>query len=59
MDGRVCEFVDHLHEHFVEPCRIVNARYHAPMRPGYSTEMHASTLERFAYPNGPEWAARA
>ncbi len=59
MEGRVCEFVDHLHEHFVEPCRIVNARYQVPLRPGYSTEMHAATLEQFAFPGGPEWAGVA
>lgn len=59
MEGRVCEFVDHLHEHFVEPCRIVNARYQAPARPGYSTEMLAASLERFVFPYGPEWAAMA
>ena len=59
MEGRVCEFVDHLHEHFVEPCRIVNARYQVPLRPGYSTEMHAATLARFGFPDGPEWAGVA
>jgi len=25
LEGRVCEYVDHLHEHFVDPCRVVNA----------------------------------
>ena len=54
-DGRVCEFVDHLHEHFVDPCRIRRGRYIAPELPGYSTEMHASSLEEYAYPDGPVW----
>jgi len=54
-DGRVCEFVDHLHEHFVDPCRVRRGRYLAPERPGYSTEMHACSLAEFAYPDGPVW----
>jgi L-fuconate dehydratase len=32
-EGRVCEYVDHLHEHFVDPVRIANGRYVAPERP--------------------------
>ena len=54
-DGRVCEFVDHLHEHFVDPCRIRRGRYLAPELPGYSTEMHAASLAEYAYPDGPVW----
>jgi L-fuconate dehydratase len=54
-DGRVCEFVDHLHEHFTDPCRIRAGRYLAPEKPGYSTEMHAATLARYEYPAGSEW----
>lgn len=54
-DGRVCEFVDHLHEHFVDPCRIQNGRYLAPSRPGYSTEILGSSRQAFAYPSGPVW----
>jgi L-fuconate dehydratase len=54
-DGRVCEFVDHLHEHFVEPCRIREGRYLAPQLPGYSTEMKAASRAEFAYPRGAAW----
>lgn len=54
-DGRVCEFVDHLHEHFVDPCRIRRGRYIAPELPGYSTEMHAKSLTEYEYPTGPAW----
>ncbi|MDX6618527.1 MAG: L-fuconate dehydratase, partial [Gaiellales bacterium] len=38
LDDRVCEFVDHLHEHFVDPVRVVGGRYLAPTTPGYSIE---------------------
>jgi len=54
-DGRVCEFVDHLHEHFTDPCRIRSGRYLAPEKAGYSTEMHAETLARYEFPSGTEW----
>ncbi len=56
-DGRVCEFVDHLHEHFIEPCRIRGGRYLAPVMPGYSTEMLAASRATFAYPDGAAWKA--
>jgi len=48
-DGRVIEYVDHLHEHFVDPCDVRGAAYRAPTRPGYSTEMKRSSLERFQF----------
>jgi L-fuconate dehydratase len=50
MEGRVAEFVDHLHEHFVDPCRVGNGVYSAPLNPGYSVEMHRSSLERYSFP---------
>lgn len=54
-DGRVCEFVDHLHEHFVDPCRISGGRYLAPTQPGYSTEMKGGSRAEFVYPHGAAW----
>ena len=56
MEGRVTEFVDHLHEHFLDPVRVVNGRYMLPQRAGYSIEIYAETLARFAFPFGAEWA---
>ncbi len=58
MDGRVCEFVDHLHEHFVDPCIVRNGHYLAPEKPGYSCEIKRESLRAFAFPNGPEWVKR-
>jgi L-fuconate dehydratase len=52
---RVCEYVDHLHEHFVDPVRIVNGRYAAPTAPGYSITMKAQSLADYEFPNGREW----
>jgi L-fuconate dehydratase len=55
MDDRVTEFVDHLHEHFVDPCVIRKARYAAPDAPGYSSEIKAESRAAYQYPNGPVW----
>ena len=44
-DGRVIEYVDHLHEHFIDPCVIKNAAYMPPTRPGYSAEIKSSTIK--------------
>ncbi len=54
---RSIEWVDHLHEHFVAPAKVVDGRYVAPTAPGMSTEMRASSLAEFAYPDGPAWAS--
>jgi L-fuconate dehydratase len=56
LENRTCEFVDHLHEHFVHPVRVKGGRYLAPLAPGYSAEIKSSSLERFAYPEGDAWA---
>ena len=55
LDGRVCEYVEHLHEHFLDPCRVVHGRYLAPSRPGYSVEMRPESLSAYAFPEGPAW----
>jgi len=56
LEGRVTEFVDHLHEHFVEPCVVRDGRYVLPEAPGYSAELHASSVADYSYPLGAEWA---
>jgi L-fuconate dehydratase len=43
-EGRVIEYVDHLHEHFVDPCVIENAAYMPPERPGFSIEMKPASI---------------
>jgi L-fuconate dehydratase len=48
-EGRVIEYVDHLHEHFVDPCVVRDAAYMPPERAGYSVEMKTSTLEDFLH----------
>lgn len=57
MEDRVIEYVDHLHEHFVDPVRIRDGRYLMPERPGYSIEIKAESLERYRFPGGDAWRA--
>lgn len=54
-EDRVVEFVDHLHEHFVDPVRLRRGHYLLPQAPGYSTEIHVESRARFRYPDGPAW----
>jgi L-fuconate dehydratase len=53
---RVIEYVDHLHEHFLDPVVIRDGYYVAPQAPGFSAEVRRDTLERFAFPHGAVWA---
>ena len=55
-EGRVIEYVDHLHEHFVDPVLIENGRYVAPSRAGFSAEMQPSTMTDYRYPDGRVWS---
>ena len=48
--GRVIEFVDHLHEHFVTPVVIRDGHYMAPTAPGASTEMHPASISAHEIP---------
>ena len=48
-EGRVVEYVDHLHEHFKEPCVVKNAAYMPPRAPGFSIEMKPATLKDFQF----------
>ncbi len=58
MDDRVTEFVDHLHEHFVEPVVMRRGRYLPPSAPGYSSEIKAASRAEYRYPDGPAWSGR-
>ncbi|SLN62506.1 L-fuconate dehydratase [Roseisalinus antarcticus] len=48
-DGRVTEYVDHLHEHFTDPCRVANGAYLAPEAPGFSIEIREETRTAFRF----------
>ena len=56
LDGAMIEYVDHLHEHFLDPVVIERGSYRLPTRPGYSAEIRPETLAAFRYPDGAEWS---
>lgn len=49
MEGRVIEYVDHLHEHFVDPTNIVGGSYMAPSLPGASAEMKPQSIATYTF----------
>ncbi|MEL7977479.1 enolase C-terminal domain-like protein [Isoptericola sp. F-RaC21] len=61
LDGRITEFVDHLHEHFTDPCVVQDAgegvSYVVPSAPGYSTQMRPGSVAEFRFPDGVAWTA--
>ena len=58
MEGRVLEYVDHLHEHFFDPVRMRAGRYMPPEMPGYSITMKPRSLDKFEFPGGAAWAVQ-
>jgi len=58
-ENRLVEWVDHLHQHFVYPPRVENARYVVPTDHGYSTEMKEESFSDHLYPSGHVWRALA
>jgi L-fuconate dehydratase len=48
-EGRVIEYVDHLHEHFEDPCIVRGAAYMPPQAPGFSITMKAASRERYTW----------
>lgn len=55
MEGRVIEYVDHLHEHFIDPVRIRTGCYMPPQMPGYSSQMKNESLVDYSFPDGKIW----
>jgi L-fuconate dehydratase len=58
LKDRICEYVDHLHEHFVDPCIVEDAKYAAPTRPGYSIDIKPESMAEFEFPTGRFWRSR-
>ncbi len=55
-EDRAIEYVDHLHEHFIDPVRVSGGRYLAPTAAGMSGQILPASLARYRYPEGPAWA---
>lgn len=54
-DRNVAEYVDHLHEHFVDPCVVRDGAYLPPTAPGYSITMKPESIAEFRFPDGTYW----
>jgi L-fuconate dehydratase len=55
LENRLIEYVDHLHEHFLDPVQMRNGCYLSPSQPGYSIEMKAESLADHEFPSGRAW----
>jgi len=55
-EARVIEYVDHLHEHFVDPVVIRRGHYLAPTAAGSSATMRPGSLASHRFPDGAVWA---
>ena len=55
LENRITEYVDHLHQHFIDPVVIRNGNYMPPTAAGYSIEMKKASLESFVFPTGDMW----
>jgi len=55
-DRNITEYVDNLHEHFVNPVKVANGRYQVTGDPGYNTEMFTESIAEFSFPDGTYWA---
>ncbi|MCY4598044.1 MAG: L-fuconate dehydratase [Bryobacterales bacterium] len=49
LDNRVLEYVDHLHEHFLDPVVMRNGCYVPPRSAGYSIEMKPASLAKYEF----------
>ena len=57
LEDRIVEYVDHLHDHFVDPVVVRDGRYVPPTAPGYSITMRPESLRSYAYPGGSAWTS--
>ena len=59
LENRIVEYVDHLHEHFIDPVVMRNGRYTLPQAPGYSITMKPESLREYEFPGGPAWQSQS
>jgi L-fuconate dehydratase len=59
LENRMIEYVDHLHEHFLDPVVIRDGHYLVPQAPGYSITMRPESIVQFEFPDGDAWRASA
>ena len=57
--SRVVEFVDHLHQHFLDPVSVKGGYYLAPQLAGAGAEMHQASIDEYSFPSGSYWKNEA
>src|SRR5690606_15965871 len=55
LEKRLTEYVDHLHEHFIDPAVVAGGHYVLPSKPGYSAELQEESIQRYEFPTGSYW----
>jgi L-fuconate dehydratase len=55
LTDRVLEYVDHLHDHFTDPVRVIGGRYLAPAEPGFSATLRPESVRDYQFPHGSVW----
>jgi L-fuconate dehydratase len=59
LEDRAVEYVDHLHEHFLNPVVVASGRYKVPAEPGYCVAMYDDSVARYGFPEGEVWTETA
>lgn len=55
LKDRIVEYVDHLHQHFVDPVVVRDGHYFPPTAAGFSISMKPESLDEYEFPNGAAW----
>jgi L-fuconate dehydratase len=58
LENRVLEYVNHLHEHFVDPVVMRRGRYMPPNAAGYSAALKPGSMAEYTFPTGPAWKSK-
>jgi L-fuconate dehydratase len=53
--NRWIEYVDHLHEHFLDPVEVSGGHYAAPRNPGSGAALHPRSRSHYRFPDGGAW----
>ena len=59
IENRIIEYVDHLHEHFLDPVVVTNGNYTLPQQEGYSITMKKESIRDYTYPHGIKWQSKS
>merc|ERR1719384_1273934 len=54
LKDRMCEYAQHLKQHFEEECEHQNGKYYPPKQPGF-IRMKMESIKEYQFPNGPIW----